>query len=201
MQTTSTVTRIALICGIVAPLLFVCTDILAGTLYAGYSFLFQSIGELSAVGAPTRSLVVPLNIVYNLLVIVFVLGVWVSAHQNHLLRVTAVMMLGNVVFTLIGAFFPMQPGGAVSTVAVVVGAVSMVFFLLAIGFGAAANRSWFRLFSTGILVVFLVLTILGLMAATSHVGVQERTMAYSYALWQGVLAIVLLRIEKKQMVY
>ncbi len=151
--------------------------------------------------APTRSLVVPLNIAYNVLVIVFVLGVWVSAGRNHLLRVTAVMMLGNVIFILIGALFPMQPGDAVSTAAVIVGGVSMVFFLLAIGFGAVANRSWFRLFSTGILVVFLVLTILGLMAASSQVGVQERTMAYSYALWQAVLAIVLLRIEKKQIVY
>ncbi len=148
--------------------------------------------------APTRSLVVPLNIVYNVLVIVFVLGIWVSAGRNRLLRVTAVMMLGNVVFTLVGAFFPMLPGEAVSTTTVLAGAVSMVFFLLAIGFGAAAHRSWFRLFSTGILVVFLVLTILGLMAATSQIGVQERTMAYSYALWQAVLAIVLLSAEKKQ---
>jgi len=86
------IARIALICGVLAPLLFVGTGILAGTLYAGYSFISQFIGELSAVGAPTRSLVVPLNIVYNLLVIAFVLGVWVSAGRNRLLRVTAVMM-------------------------------------------------------------------------------------------------------------
>lgn len=195
VQATNTVPKIALICGVIAPLLFVGTDILAGTLYAGYSFISQSIGELSAVGAPTRSLVVPLNIVYNLLVIAFVLGVWVSASRNRLLRVAAVMMFGNVVFTLTGAFFPMQPGAAVSTITVVLGAVSMIFFLLAIGFGAAAYRNWFGLFSTGILVAFLVLTFLGLMAGTPHIGVQERTMAYTYALWQAVLAIVLLQAE------
>jgi hypothetical protein len=43
-----------------APLLYVSTDILAGALYAGYSFTSQAISELFAIGAPTSGLVVPL---------------------------------------------------------------------------------------------------------------------------------------------
>jgi len=97
----------------------------------------------------------------------------------------------------------MQLGAAVSTITVVLGAVSMIFFLLAIGFGAAAHRNWFRFYSIGILVTFLVLTIFGFLVApqiaagTSLVGVQERTMIYGYLLWVVVLDIVLLRAEKK----
>ena len=49
-----------LICGILSPLVYVGTDILAGTLYAGYSFTSQAISELFAIGAPTSSLMVPL---------------------------------------------------------------------------------------------------------------------------------------------
>lgn len=186
-----------LICGILAPIFFIGTDVIAGILYQGYNFIDQSISELSAIGAPTRSLVVPLNILYNVLLIAFVLGVWISADQNRLLRVTAVMILGNVVITLIWAFFPMQLGETVSILNVILGAVSMIFFLLAIGFGAAAYRNWFRFYSVGILVIFLVLTIFGLMAATHHIGVQERIMTYSYVLWLVVLSIVLLRIKNR----
>ena len=130
-----------LICGILAPIFFIGTDVIAGILYPGYNFIDQSIGELSAVGAPTRLLVVPLNLIYNMLLIAFVLGVWMTAGQNRLLRVTAVMILGNVVVTLIWAFFPMQLGETVSNITIVLGAVNMIFFLLAIGFGAAAYET------------------------------------------------------------
>jgi hypothetical protein len=187
--------KVLLICGILAPLLFVCTDILAGILYTGYSFIYQSISELSAVGASTRSFVVLLNLVYNVLLIAFVLGIWVTAGRNRLLRITALMILGNVVVTLIWAFFPMQLGEAPSGINVGLGAVSVIFFLLAIGFGAAAHKNWFRLFSIGILVTYLILVIFAFMVATTHIGVQERTMTYSYVLWLAVLSILLLRIK------
>ena len=44
---------------------------LCGDGYQGYSFASQTIGELSAIGAPTRQLWVPLGIVYTLLVAAF----------------------------------------------------------------------------------------------------------------------------------
>jgi len=190
--------KVLLICGILAPLLFICTDILAGILYTGYNFIYQSISELSAVGAPTRLLVVLLNVVFNVLLIAFVLGIWVSANRNRLLRITALMILGNAVVTLIWAFFPMKLGEAPSDINVVLGAVSVIFFLLAIGFGASAYKNWFRLFSIGILATFLILAIFAFMVATTHIGVQERTMTYSYILWLAVLSILLLRIKSQE---
>lgn len=187
--------KVLIICGILAPLLFIFTDILAGILYTGYNFIYQSLNELSAVGAPTRSLVVLLNLVYNLILIAFVLGIWVSSDRNRLLRITALMILGNAIVTLIWAFFPMQLGEAPSNINVVLGALSMIFFLLAIGFGAATYKNWFRLFSIGILATFLILAIFGFIVATSSIGAQERTMTYSYVLWLAVLSILLLRIK------
>jgi len=91
----------------------------------------------------------------------------------------------------------MQLGETVSNINVILGAVSMIFFLLAIGFGAAAHRNWFRFFSVGILVLFLVQTIFGVMAATHHIGTQEHIMTYCYMLWLMVLSTVLLLIKNR----
>ena len=60
MVETARIRRLLLICGILASLLWIGTDIVAGVLWEGYSFVDQAVSELSAIGAPTRPLVVPL---------------------------------------------------------------------------------------------------------------------------------------------
>ena len=71
-----------LTCGILASLLWAGTDILAGTLWEGYSFTSQSIGDLSAVGSPTRLFVFPLNLMYDVLMIATGLRVWRLADRK-----------------------------------------------------------------------------------------------------------------------
>ena len=177
-----------LTCGILASLLWAGTDILAGALWEGYSFTSQSIGDLSAVGSPTRLFVFPLNLMYDVLMIAFGLSVWRLADRKWILRVIALMVIGNAVMSaLANTFFPMHIGEAASsnTMGVILGAMGMIFFLLAIGFSAAAYQNGFRFFSIGILLAFFVLTKLGLLRPliateqpTSLVGIQERTMSH-----------------------
>lgn len=93
--------KLALTCGLVAPLLYIATDILAGTLYHGYSFTAQAVSELFAIGAPTNRLVVPLFTVHSLLLLTFALGIWMSAGGNRALRVMAWMVVGNAVNSLV----------------------------------------------------------------------------------------------------
>jgi voltage-gated potassium channel Kch len=101
------VLKVLLTCGILALLLYASTDILAGALYAGYSFTSQAISELFAIGAPTSHLVVPLFTVYDVLLVAFALGVWVSAGRNRALRVIALMVVGNAANGLVlWNFFP-----------------------------------------------------------------------------------------------
>lgn len=195
-----------LICGIAGSLLFVGTDLLAGTLWKGYNFFSQSISELSAIGSPTRSLVVPLDIVRGLLMTAFGVGVWAVAGQNWALRVTGGLVIANAVITLAGMVVPMRVDQPAShnVIGVVLGALSVICFVLAIGFGAAAFRNWFRFYSIATLAAYVVLTILGIWAVphtvagqvVSRVGIQERTMSYSYLLWLVVLAILLLEARK-----
>jgi hypothetical protein len=104
-----TVPKVLLISGILAPLLYANTDTLSGNLHTGYRFTFQAVSELFTIGTPTSHLVVPLFTVYDVLLVAFALGVWVSAGRNRVLRVMALMVVGNAVNGLIlWNLFPMH---------------------------------------------------------------------------------------------
>jgi hypothetical protein len=79
-------------CGVAAALLYFGMDLLAASRYDGYSYTDQTISELSAVGAPTRSLWIPLAFVYSVLTIACGFGVWTSAAQRRALRFVAVFV-------------------------------------------------------------------------------------------------------------
>jgi hypothetical protein len=193
-----------LACGIAASALAAGADVLAGNLWEGYSFTAQSISELSAVGASTRPLALPLNITYDVFMLAFAAGVWESARDNRLARVTASLVGASAAAGLVFRFLPMHLGEPVGTPAntanVVAGATSVFLFLGAVGFGAASRRGWFRWYSGATLAAYAALTVAGVAlgrqaAAGPHsaTGAQERTMMAGYLLWVVVLALVLLR--------
>jgi hypothetical membrane protein len=64
-----------LVCGILTSLLYLATDVLGGLAYPGYDFAAQAISELGAIGAPSRPLVGPLLVAYNVLMLAFGIGV------------------------------------------------------------------------------------------------------------------------------
>jgi hypothetical protein len=194
-----------LVCGILASLLYVGTDILAAMRYEGYSYTAQAISELFAIGAPTRPLVVPLFLTHGVLQIAFGLGVWMSASRKRSLRITAGLLVGIGLVDLVAYFFPMHLRGAEGTLTdtmhIILTSVTVLFVLLAIGFGATANGKWFRLYSIGTLVILIVFGVLAFLDAprleaqlpTPWLGVRERINIYGYMLWMAVLAITLLR--------
>ena len=201
--------KVLLICGIVAPLIYVATDILAGTLYPGYSFTSQAVSELFAIGAPTSNLVVPLFTVSSLLLVPFAFGVWKSsaaAVRNRALRIMALMIIGNAVTSLIlWNFFPMHMRGAEMTFTDTMHVILAInpFVPLTVVLGIVAFRNWFRFYSIGTILMMIVLSILGFMYVnefaaqqpTPWVGLYERISQYGTMLWVAVLAIVLLRGE------
>jgi len=101
-----------LICGIVSSLVYVGLTILGAMQWEGYSSVSQSVSELSAIGAPSRPLVVPLFITYSVLVIAFGLGVWRSAGRKRNLRVVAGLLIAFGVVCLSGPLTPMHQRGA-----------------------------------------------------------------------------------------
>jgi len=196
--------KVLLTCGLVAPLLYVATDILAGNLYPGYSFTAQAVSELFAIGAPTSRFVVPLFTVHSLLLLAFALGIWMSASRNRALRVMAWMVVGNAVNSLVlWNFFPMHMRGIEKTLTDTMHIILAVnpFVLLTVIFGVAAFRNGFRLYSMATILIMLVPAVFSFsnvarLAAnepTPWLGLGERISQYGNLLWQLALAGLLLR--------
>ena len=200
--------KVQLICGILSSLLYVAMNVFVPMQWEGYSIASQTVSELSAIGAPTRQLWLLLVIPYNLLVVAFGWGIWLSAGRNRPLHVVGGLMIANGV---IGIFWPpMHLRGAefslTDTLHIVFSIVTVLIFMLEIGFGAASFGKRFRLYSIAtmvILVLFGALT--GLdgprIAAnlpTPWVGVWERISIGAFLLWVVLLSITLLRASVQQ---
>jgi len=203
---------ILLVCGVLSSLLYVIMNIVTAILYEGYSPVSQTVSELSAIGAPTRPLWVALGIGYELLVIAFAVGVWLSSKSNRPLRIAGMLLFINGV---IGFFWPpmhqrpvLSAGGAslTDTLHIVFTAVTVPLMMLSIGFGAAAFGKKFRLYS---IITVVILIVFGLLTAsdgprisanlpTPLIGLWERINIGVYMLWVVVLAILLLRIKRQE---
>jgi hypothetical protein len=201
--------KILLICGILAALLYVSSDILAAMRWEGYSDTAQSVSELRAIGAPTRPLLVPILLIYSLLEIAFGLGVWEAAAPRELpkrgLHITGGLLIGLGLLDLVAPFSPIHLRGTeatlIDTMHIIVTGVTVLLILLIIGFGAAADGKWFRLYSYATIVVLIATGVWAFLDApqiaanlpTPWLGVRERINIYGYMLWMMVLAVVLLR--------
>lgn len=194
------------ICGVLAPMLYVGTDVVAALRWEGYSYAAQTISETFAIGAPTRSLILLRGVGYSLLMIAFGLGVLESARGRYRLLVAGGLLVGISIIDLLAPFVaPMNLRGAertlTDTMHIVLASVDVLFILLIIGFGASAFGKRFRLYSIGTLLIVVVFgTLAGLDAPrvaanlpTPWLGVTERISVFSYMLWLMVLAIGLLR--------
>jgi hypothetical protein len=198
--------KLLLICGIVSSLLYVAMNVFVPMQWEGYSSASQTVSELSAIGAPTRTLWVPLGIAYTLLVAVFGWGVWASARQNRSLRVAGGLL---VAYGVIGLAWPpmhlrevLAAGGGTftDTMHIVFAIVTVLLMLLAMGFGAAAFGNRFRLYSIATMVILFACGALTVPDAaniqanlpTPWVGVWERINIGVFLLWVIVLATTLL---------
>ena len=204
--------KLLLICGILSSILYVAMNIFVPMRYEGYNSASQTVSELSAIGAPTRTLWVLLGIIYNLLLVAFGWGIWKSLPRNPYLKLMGVSM---ILYAVIGLFWPpmhqrevLATGGGTltDTLHIIFTLVTVPLMLLAIGFGAASFGKRFRLYSIVTIVVLIMFGILtGLDSPrmetglpTPWIGVWERITIGAFMLWIVILAINLLRQEKKE---
>lgn len=206
-----TVRKELLVCGILSSVLYVIANVVTAMLYKGYTPASQAVSELSAIGAPTRSLWVSLLLMYSLLLIAFGFGVEQSAAGNRHLRLVGGLFIANAV---IGLFWPpmhqrevlaMGGGTQTDTLHIVFTAIWGCFAMLTIGLGAMALGKRFRLYS---IITLIFLVFFGVLTGiegpkmeknlpTPLIGVWERINIGVYMLWVVVLAILLLSWEKK----
>ena len=203
--------RSLLTCGILASVLYVAMTLFVGLLWEGYSVVSGVPSELSAIGAPTRLLWIWLGAIYAALMIAFGWMVWKSAPPNRALRIVGALLIAD---TVVGQFWPpmhqrevLAAGGGTltDTLHLVWAAITGVFFVFIVGFGAAALGKRFRVYSIATIVIGLVC---GAVTATYSsqvqadlptpgVGVWERISIVSFMAWIVVLAIALLRAPRQ----
>ena len=199
--------RSSLSCGILAPVLYVAMTMFVGLLWEGYSVVSHVPSELSAIGAPTRLLWMWLGIVYGVLMVAFGWMVWTSAPPNRALRMVGALLVAHTVFA---QFWPpmhqravLAAGGGTltDTLHLVWATITGIFFMLMLGFGAAALGRRFRVYSIATIVIVLVCgAVTGTYALriqadlpTPWVGVWERISIVAFMGWIAVLATALLR--------
>jgi hypothetical protein len=146
---------------------------------------------------------------YTVLVTAFGWGVWKSAGRIRALRIVGGLI---VAYGALGLVWPLAPmhlretlaagGGTLSdTLHIVLGSVTVLLMLVAMGFGAAAFGKRFRLYSIASLVLLVTFGALTFLDApriaanlpTPWIGVWERINIGVFLLWVVVLAVTLLR--------
>jgi hypothetical protein len=204
--------KVLLYCGIISSVLYAAMTIYAALLYEGYSSISQTVSELSAIGAPTKPLWIPLGTVYTLLLAAFGLGVWQSGKGNKNLRIVGRLL---VTYGLIGLFWPpmhqravLAAGGATltDTLHIVFTAVWGFFALLSIGFGAVAFGDRFRIYSFFTITSLIIFGFLTALEApniqanlsTPSIGVWERINIGVFLLWIVVLAILVMQRDRME---
>jgi hypothetical protein len=197
-----------LLCGIVSGLYHAALNVYVPTQWDGYSVLSQAVSELSAIGAPTRTLWIALSVPYTLMVIAFGFGVLMAAAGSRALRVVGALFVFQGV---VGAFWPpMHARGAVTTLTdtlhIVWTAGWLLTMLTAMGFAAAALGRRFRLYTLATVAVFVAFGALTSFQAarlaadlpTPFLGLWERVNMGAGILWVAVLATVLLRAVSRR---
>ena len=148
--------KVLLACGILGALIYaVVPDLLATILYASYSPFSQAISELSAIGAPTRGpALIAATAISNALFIPFGIGVWQSAQGERTLRVTGGLLIAYGAMWPLWLPYPTQLRENINETSAltdlmhsILGAVTILVMLAAIGFAAAALGKRFRLYS------------------------------------------------------
>lgn len=207
-STAGTRHEVLLVCGLVSSLLYVAMNIVSPLVWREYSSISQTVSELSAIGAPTRAIWLPMAFLYTALVTAFGWGVREAAGSSRALR-----SVGNLVmvYGLLGVVWPFAPmhlrpalaagGGTLTdTIHIALGIVTVLLMLLTLGFGAAAFGRRFRIYSVATIAVLFAcgaLTAVEAPAISSNqptplIGVWERANIAAFLLWVIVLSCMLL---------
>ena len=206
----SALRKLLLFGGILASVTYFLAWVLGAMQWPGYNSVSQAVSELSALGAPSRPLMLILLESWSALTVAFGLGILASSGANRPLRVVGWLTLVLGVVSLAGPLTPMHMRGApqslTDTMHIVMTIVDSVLIFLMVGFGAASFGPRFRIYS---LATIFVMVLFGTLAAldgprlvsnqpTPWLGLTERVDIGAYLLWVMVFARLLWRDPQKE---
>ena len=202
--------KVLLMCGILSSLYYCAVNVYVPTQYEGYSSASQTVSELSAIDAPTRSLWNMLLSVYSVLTLAFGWGIVRVARQNRRLHWVGIL---TIVYTLFGLFWPpmhqrevLAAGGGslTDTLHIVWTLITIPLWLLIMGLSANTFDKSFRNYTIATMVIQIFFGVLTGFDSpdmeanlpTPWIGVWERISMAAYMIWVIVFATLLLQKER-----
>jgi hypothetical protein len=193
-------TEILLFCGILASAVYAVSDLAGSLSWEGYSPLSQAFSELNAIGAPTRTLMLILLAVDNVLFFAFGLGL-ILAHGKKAQSIAGFFVIANALAGLSLPFFPMHVRGMTSAGGdighIILTVVTVIFIILIFCFGAFSRGKGFMAYTLVTLAVVVAFGVwagqdgvsLSLGEPTPWLGLKERVNIYAYMAWNAVFAL------------
>lgn len=177
--------KLLLVCGIFSSLLYICMNIFIPQLFKGYSVSSQTVSELSAIDAPTRSLWVTLAVVYILLFAAFGAGVLKAGRNNRFLLTTGKII---IIYVIINLYWPpMHLRGNTLTITdtlhIVWAMITITLMILIMGFGAAALGKGFRLYTV---ITFIVFVAFGVLIGAEAPGIAKNLPTPNIGTWERI---------------
>jgi hypothetical membrane protein len=189
-------------CGMLAPVLYIITWLVAGLLFPGYNQLTQATSELSSKAAPAAAAAVANfgGYALGLLLIAFAFGLYRGIRRSRWLLIGAILvgLFGLICF--IQPFFPRDPGAAshdfqnmMHDAVYVISGVALFPGLLVLSVAFAKDPGlrpyrWYTLITP-----FLIL-LAGVDVRFFPAGVPERLSTLALLIWFEVVALRLLRL-------
>ena len=201
--------RILYICGMLVPFIYMLMYIIGGALRPGYSHLAHSVSELLSPGAPNKTLLDVINLIFALLYTLFGIGVLRfvigSGHNVLIGRIGAGMIIAVGLASIGSAIFPQDASGTPATLP---GILHLVFVFgvqipgailstLLIGIwvhqtGILPGFAVYSYISAGVIVLTGILA--GPSMGTPIMGLVERISALAVHQWIFVFAWLLYRL-------
>jgi hypothetical membrane protein len=151
--------RLLLVAGIAAGVVYAVSDAVSGLLYGGYSFVDQAISELSAFGSPVRPLMVSVILIHGVLVLALGVGVLRSADRRGLRTEGALLVAIGAVGLPTHTFWAMSSRdmatGFNDTMHIIVSLVFSLAVFAAVVLSGVAYGGWYRLYSLATLAVLI----------------------------------------------
>ena len=201
--------KIFFVCGMLIPLIYILLYVLGGALRPGYNHISDSVSELLSPGAPNRSLVTIIDLIYGLLHIVFGIGVLQfirdGEHNTTIANIGAWFIIGAGVAIVGTAIFPQDAMGTPATIPgkihliLVFGALLPFSFLSTLLIGIWTHRTGiFPGFALYTFISFGAIVLIGglggAMAGTPYMGLGERISALTIHQWLFVFALKMFQI-------
>jgi hypothetical membrane protein len=197
--------------GIIGPIVYILAVIIGGSLRNDYSFLYNTISELTLANAPNLIIMSALFAIYNISIFIFGLGAFIDKEIDKSKKFRA----ANLMIALVGflglllIFFPQDPRTAAVTLTgtlhIALAGITSLFTLICVilmGINFRKVLAW-KSFSTFSIVSFIVILVSGGMAAMSvasnsgYGGLFERITIFAFMIWVIVYSYLIIKKLQK----